>query len=128
MRADYDAKIAELMADLEGTRGEKEKTDTDLAILKATTRKERLQWNKERTLLSRKVAEAEGRAREAADGVASPQEERDAKKAAEQEAEARSAGARGLERRLKAAVETAAIAERSAAACIEVSVDPPDVL
>lgn len=34
MRADYDAKIAELMADLEGTRGEKEKTDTDLAILK----------------------------------------------------------------------------------------------
>ena len=34
MRADYDAKIAELTADLEGTRGEKEKTDTDMAILK----------------------------------------------------------------------------------------------
>lgn len=33
-RADYDAKVAELMADLEGTRGEKERADTDLAFLK----------------------------------------------------------------------------------------------
>lgn len=43
----------------------------------ASARKERLQWNKERTLLSRKVAEAEARAREASDGVASPEEVRD---------------------------------------------------
>ena len=34
MRADYDAKVAELKADLEGTRSEKENTATDLAILK----------------------------------------------------------------------------------------------
>lgn len=40
----------------------------------ASSRKERLQWNKDRTLLNRKVAEAEARAREAADGVASPEE------------------------------------------------------
>ena len=33
-RADYDAKVAELKADLEETRGEKEKTDTELAYLK----------------------------------------------------------------------------------------------
>lgn len=33
-RADYDAKVAELKADLEATRGEKEKRDTDLAYLK----------------------------------------------------------------------------------------------
>ena len=51
-------------------------------------------------------------------------QERDAKKSAEQEAEARSADARGLERRLKAAVEAAALAEHSAAKCIEVSADP----
>ena len=55
-------------------------------------------------------------------------QERNAKKSAEQEAEARSADARGLERRLKAAVEAAALAEHSAATCIEVSTDPPDVL
>lgn len=34
VRADYDAKVAELKADLEATRGEKEQTDTDLAYLK----------------------------------------------------------------------------------------------
>lgn len=34
VRADYDAKVAELMAELEGTRGEKEKAETDLAFLK----------------------------------------------------------------------------------------------
>lgn len=55
-------------------------------------------------------------------------QEREAKKCAEQEAEARSADARGLERRLKAAVEAAALAEHSAAKCIEVSADPPDTV
>lgn len=34
VRADYDAKVAELKADLEATRSEKEKMDTDLAYLK----------------------------------------------------------------------------------------------
>lgn len=34
VRADYDAKVAELKADLEATRGEKDKMDTDLAYLK----------------------------------------------------------------------------------------------
>jgi len=34
IRADYDAKVAELRADLEATRGEKDKMDTDLAYLK----------------------------------------------------------------------------------------------
>lgn len=54
-------------------------------------------------------------------------QERDAKKAAQQEVEARSAHARGLERRLSAALDAAALAENSAATCIEVSADPPDV-
>lgn len=36
VRADHDAKIAELMAELEGLRGEKENTDTDLAFLKVS--------------------------------------------------------------------------------------------
>lgn len=40
----------------------------------ASSRKERLEWNKDRALLKRKVAEAEARASEAADGVASPEE------------------------------------------------------
>eukprot|EP00752_Nemacystus_decipiens_P003046 g2823.t1 len=74
VRADYDAKVAELKADLEATRGEKEKMETDLAYLKAASRTERLQWNKERNALSRKIAEADARAREAADGIASADE------------------------------------------------------
>lgn len=37
-RADFDAKMAELMADLEGARSEKEKTDTELAYLKVLNR------------------------------------------------------------------------------------------
>lgn len=45
-----------------------------LFILQASARKERLMWNNERTLLSRKLAEAEARARETADGMASPEE------------------------------------------------------
>lgn len=46
--------------------------------------------------------------------------EREARKTAEQEAEARATEARGLERRLAAALEAAARAEQSAAASIEV--------
>lgn len=38
VRADYDANVAELMADLEGTRGEKEQTDTELSYLKVLVR------------------------------------------------------------------------------------------
>ncbi|CAM9135972.1 unnamed protein product [Ectocarpus sp. 4 AP-2014] len=74
VRADYDAKVAELMADLEATRGEKEQIDSELIFLKASSRTERLDWNKERKALNRKVAEADARAREAADGIASAEE------------------------------------------------------
>ncbi|CAM9505815.1 unnamed protein product, partial [Ectocarpus sp. 6 AP-2014] len=119
VRADYDAKVAELMADLEATRGEKEQIDSELIFLKASSRTERLDWNKERKALNRKVAEADARAREAADGIASAEEERDARKTAEQEAETRSGEVRVLETRLKAALEAAARAEDSAAASIE---------
>ncbi|CAM9819206.1 unnamed protein product [Scytosiphon promiscuus] len=176
-RADYDAKVAELKADLEATRGERENMETDLTLLRASSRTERLKWNKERKLLTTKIAEAEGRAREATDGIASAEEfsalqrglatrdgtirelreqldakeaqqetlrleaacgstvqkdvdtlmvrvatlekalarERESRKAAEQEAEAQSAELRGLERRLAAALEAAALAEKSAA-------------
>eukprot|EP00903_Cladosiphon_okamuranus_P006897 g6713.t2 len=74
VRADYDAKVAELKADLEATRGEKERVDTDLAYHKAASRTERLQWNKERKVLNRKIAESDARVREAADGIASADE------------------------------------------------------
>ncbi|CAM9360755.1 unnamed protein product [Ectocarpus sp. 13 AM-2016] len=74
VRADYDAKVAELMADLEATRGEKEQIDSELIFLKASSRTERLDWNKERKALNRKVAETDARAREAADGIASAEE------------------------------------------------------
>lgn len=36
VRADYDAKVAELMADLEATRGEKEQIDSELIFLKVS--------------------------------------------------------------------------------------------
>lgn len=53
-----------------------ERTLTRDRISQASSRKERLQWNKERTLLGRKVVQAEKRARELGDGVASPEEVR----------------------------------------------------
>ncbi|CAM9344560.1 unnamed protein product, partial [Discosporangium mesarthrocarpum] len=70
IRADNGAELAEMRADLESTKGEREKAEADLAVLKAAVRKERLVWTRERAALTRQTAAAN----EAAEGAATTEE------------------------------------------------------